>query len=102
MPRISTEKNEDNFKCSMDIKDQEGKIIGAVCVLKGKHLGNDILFISKDDNAFSVRSITELINKLSRENISYEEKKRILDFISERLLYLEIRKKKILPTQRRQ
>lgn len=78
----------------MDIKDKEGKTLGAVCVLKGKDLyKNDILFMPSNDNAFSVRSVTELVNKLSKKNISYEERKNVLHFTSERLSYLENRKK---------
>ncbi len=68
--------------------------LGAVCVLKGKDLDkNDILFMPSNDNAFSVRSVTELVNKLSKNNIPYEERKKVLDFTSERLSYLENRKK---------
>ena len=86
--------NEKNIKSCMDIKDKEGQTLGAVCVLKGKDLEkNDILFMPTNDNAFSVRSVTELVNKLSRKNISYEERKKVLDFTSERLSYLENRNK---------
>lgn len=86
--------DEKNIKACMDIKDKEGKTLGAVCVLKGKDLHkNDILFMPSNDNAFSVRSVTELVNKLSKKNISYEERKKVLDFTSERLSYLENRKK---------
>ena len=86
--------DEKNIKSCMDIKDKEGKTLGAVCVLKGKDLDkNDILFMPSNDNAFSVRSVTELVNKLSKKNISFEERKKVLDFTSERLSYLEIRNK---------
>ena len=86
--------DEKNIKSCMDIKDKEGKTLGAVCVLKGKDLNkNDILFMPSNDNAFSVRSVTELVNKLSKKNISYEDRKKVLDFTSERLSYLENRKK---------
>jgi hypothetical protein len=34
-------------------------------------------------------SITELINMLSKKNISFNEKRRVLEFLSERLRVLE-------------
>jgi hypothetical protein len=36
-----------------------------------------------------VRSITELINMLSKKDVSFEERKLVLDFLSERLRALE-------------
>lgn len=77
---------------SMDVRDKEGKIIGAICVLKGKNLQrNDIIFMPLKGDAFSVRSTVELINKISKF-ISYKELKMIIEFIARRLLYLDKKK----------
>jgi hypothetical protein len=37
----------------------------------------------------SVRSTTELINMLSKKNVSFEDRKIVLDFLAERLRVLE-------------
>lgn len=74
----------------MDVKDKNGKILGAVCVAPAKELGKrDILLMEEESGTQSARSITELINMLSKKNVSYEERKIVLDFLSERLRSLE-------------
>lgn len=75
---------------SMDVKDNEGNLLGAVCVTPTKERGKrDILLMDETTGTQSFRSITELINMLSRKNVTYEERKQVLDFLSERLIYLE-------------
>lgn len=76
----------------MNITNGKGDIIGAVCIVKSKDPDKyDIMFMPKsgEDGALSVRSLTELINKLQKEGISFEERKRVLNYASERLWYLE-------------
>jgi hypothetical protein len=84
-----------------DVKSGEGKILGAVCVSIGKRPGSrDILFMMRDDvdlrgkqihkgRAFSVRSVTEMLNILANWSVSYDERKRVHDFVTERLRLLE-------------
>ncbi|MGD0158673.1 MAG: hypothetical protein ABSB89_00070 [Candidatus Bathyarchaeia archaeon] len=76
-------------------------MLGAVCVSIGKKLGSrDILFMLQDEvdlrgktihkgKAFSVRSVTEMLNILANWNVSYEERKRVHNFVTERLRILE-------------
>lgn len=83
-------KEEKKFISTMDVKDKNGKILGAVCVAPAKELGKrDILLMEEESGTQSARSITELINMLSKKNVSYEERKIVLDFLSERLRSLE-------------
>jgi hypothetical protein len=78
------------FTSTMDVKDKSGKLLGAVCVAPAKEIGKrDILLMDEKTGTQSVRSITELINMLSKKNVSFEERKQVLDFLSERLRYLE-------------
>ena len=85
--RNETEKN---YISSMDVKDEKGNILGAVCVSPAKELGKrDIILMDENSGSFSVRSTTELINMLSKKHVPFEERKQVLDFLSERLRYLE-------------
>ena len=77
-------------KACLDLKNSEGQKVGAVCVTlskvgKGKR---DLIYMKVNGGALSARSNTELVNILIKEKIPYEERKRALDFIGERLLYL--------------
>ena len=87
------EKNEKNYENGcMDILDDKGEFLGSVCVLKGKDLGkSDIIFmpINEENNSFSVRSVTELANKMTKEMIPLKQRKEVLNFASDRLWYLE-------------
>jgi hypothetical protein len=83
-------KDEKKITSSMDIKDNNGNILGAVCVAPAKEIGKrDILLMDETTGTQSFRSITELINMLSRKNVTFEERKLVLDFLSERLIYLD-------------
>lgn len=74
----------------MDVKDKNGNILGAVCVAPAKEIGKrDILLMDESTGTQSVRSITELINMLSKKDVTFEERKQVLDFLSERLRNLE-------------
>ncbi len=84
------EKIEDEFTSSIDLKDDKGKIWGAVFVSPSKEHGKrDIILMDEEYGTCSVRSITELINMLSKKNITFNEKRRVLEFLSERLRILE-------------
>ncbi len=83
-------KIEYKFSSSIDLKDDKGKVWGAVFVSPSKEIGKrDIILIDEESGTFSVRSITELINMLSKKNISFNEKRRVLEFLEERLRILE-------------
>ena len=81
---------EHKYISSMDVKDEKGNILGAVCVSPAKELGKrDIILMDENSGSFSVRSTTELINMLSKKHVPFEERKQVLDFLAERLRYLE-------------
>ncbi len=68
---------------------------GAVCVALSKHIGRkerkvDIIFMQEEEEkgAWSVRSTTELMNTLAHWQVSFEERKRVFDFVAERLRVL--------------
>ena len=82
-------KNSAKFTSTMDVKDKNGKLLGAVCVAPAKEIGKRDILLMDEKTTQSVRSITELINMLSKKNVSFEERKQVLDFLSERLRYLE-------------
>jgi hypothetical protein len=83
-------KVEDNFLNSIDLKDEEGNIWGAVFVSTSKEFGKrDIILMDEKSGTHSARSITELINMLSKKNVSFNDKKRVLEFLAERLRILE-------------
>jgi len=77
------------FTSTMDVKDKSGNLLGAVCVAPAKEIGKRDILLMDEKSTQSVRSITELINMLSKKNVSFEERKQVLDFLSERLRYLE-------------
>ena len=45
--------------------------------------------MDENSGTYSARSITELINMLSKKNVSFTDKKRVLEFLAERLRTLE-------------
>ena len=66
---------------------------GAVCVALSKNVGRkerkvDIIFMPEEVGAWSVRSTTELMNVLAQWQVSFEERKRVFDFVAERLRVL--------------
>ena len=84
------EKIEDKFSSSIDLKDEKGNVWGAVFVSTSKELGKrDIILIDERSGTCSARSITELINMLSKKNVSFTDKRRVLEFLAERLRILE-------------
>jgi hypothetical protein len=66
---------------------------GAVCVALSKNIGRkelkvDLIFMPEEEGAFSVRSTTELMNILAHWKVSFDERKRVFDFVAERLRVL--------------
>ena len=68
---------------------------GAVCVALRKDFGKkgsgrkvDIICMLEDSGSFSVRSVTELMNILWKCEVSFEDRKRVFDFVAERLRVL--------------
>jgi hypothetical protein len=85
-----TEYNKQKYTSSMDVKDENGDILGAVCVTPSKEMGKrDILLMDEKTGTQSVRSTTELINMLSKKKVTFHERKLVLDFLAERLRDLE-------------
>jgi len=83
------DENKNKFISSKDVKDKNGNILGAVCVAPAKEIGKRDILLMENSGTQSVRSITELINMLSKKDVSLEERKLVLDFLSERLRTLE-------------
>lgn len=78
------------YTSSMDVKDKNGDLLGAVCVTPSKEVGKrDIMLMAENSGTQSVRSTTELINVLSKKNVSFDDRKMVLDFLAERLVSLE-------------
>jgi hypothetical protein len=66
---------------------------GAVCVALSKNIGRkerkvDLIFMPEEEGAFSVRSTTELMNILTHWKVSFDERKRVFDFVAGRLCVL--------------
>lgn len=66
---------------------------GAVCIALSKNIGRrerkvDLIFMPEEKGAFSVRSTAELMNILANWKVSFEERKRVFDFVAERLRIL--------------
>ncbi|MGC9518013.1 MAG: hypothetical protein ACP5C3_10015 [Methanomicrobiales archaeon] len=84
------DENTENFSNSIDLKDEKGNILGAVGVVPSKELGKrDLILMDEKTGTQSARSITELINMLSKKKVSFKEKRRVLDFLAEKLRMLE-------------
>jgi hypothetical protein len=82
--------SDQNFLNSIDLKDENGKVWGAVFVSTSKEFGKrDIILMDETSGTHSARSITELINMLSKKNVSFTDKKLVLEFLAERLRDLE-------------
>lgn len=83
-------KEVNKFSSSIDLIDENGHVWGAVFVSTSKELGKrDIILMDEKTGTHSARSITELINMLSKMNVSFIDKKRVLEFLADRLRMLE-------------
>jgi len=84
------ENAENKFSFTMDLKDEDGNIRAVISVIPSKEAGKrDILLMDVQEGNFSVRSITELLNLLERKEVPVEDRKNVLEFLAERLLFLE-------------
>jgi hypothetical protein len=85
--------NEDEeklFPFTLDLKDEDGNVWATISVIPSKDaFKRDILLIDAEEGNSSVRSVTELLNLLEKRNISLEDKKRVIEFLAERLIFLE-------------
>jgi hypothetical protein len=78
------------FSFTLDLKDEDGNVWATISVIPSKDaFKRDILLIDAQEGNFSVRSVTELLNLLEKRNISLEDKKRVIEFLAERLIFLE-------------
>jgi hypothetical protein len=81
---------ENNFSFTMDLKDENNDIWLTISVMPSKEVGKrDILLMDVNDGNFSFRSITELINMLMKKKVSFTDRKAVLDFLANSLLFLE-------------
>ncbi len=79
-----------NIPVTFDVRDDMGNTWAAVSVVPSKDPGKrDILLIDVNDGNFSVRSITELLNLLEKKKVPFDERKKVLEFLDERLQFLE-------------
>jgi hypothetical protein len=87
--------NEEQKGGSMNCNDvryvrDDKTLTGAVCVVLNREIGKrarkvDIIFMDEKKGAWSVRSTTELMNVIMKWKVPFEERKRVLDFVAERL-----------------
>jgi hypothetical protein len=81
---------ENNYSFTMDLKDENNDIWLTISVMPSKEVGKrDILLMDVNDGNFSFRSITELINMLMKKKVSFTDRKAVLDFLANSLLFLE-------------
>jgi hypothetical protein len=81
---------DNNFSFTMDLRDDGGNIWAAVSVIPSKEVGKrDILLMDIKEGNISVRSITELLNLLHKKKVSFDNKKKVVDFLADSLLFLE-------------
>ena len=82
--------NQNNFTFTMDLRDNNDNIWAAISIIPSKEAGKrDLLLIDAINGNFSFRSITELINFLQKKKVSFIERKKVLDFLANSLLFLE-------------
>ncbi len=82
--------NQNNFTFTLDLRDDNDNIWAAISIIQSKEAGkSDLLLIDANNGNFSFRSITELINFLQKKKVSFIERKKVLDFLANSLLFLE-------------
>jgi len=76
---------------TLDLRNDEDDIMAVVSVIPSKEVGKrDIIYMDAEEGNVSVRSITELLNLLQKKNISFDNRKKVVDFLSDSLLFLEL------------
>ncbi len=85
-----TEITGDKFSFYMDLVDEKGNVWGTVSVVPIKERNKrDIILSDSNNDKFSFRSSTELLNMLMKRKVSYKERKDVMEFLSDSLLFLE-------------
>jgi len=90
---VNNQKNEQRSCIDVRYVRDNKTLSGAVCVALSKNVGRkdrkvDLIFMPEEQGAFSVRSTTELMNILANWKVSFEERKRVFDFVAQRLRML--------------
>jgi hypothetical protein len=90
---VNNQKNEQRSCIDVRYVRDNKTLSVAVCVALSKNVGRkdrkvDLIFMPEEQGAFSVRSTTELMNILANWKVSFEERKRVFDFVAERLRML--------------
>jgi hypothetical protein len=81
---------DNNFSFTIDLRDGDGDIWAVVSVIPSKEPGKrDIILMDVEEGNYSFRSITELLNLLQKKKVSFEDRKMVLDFLADSLLFLE-------------
>lgn len=81
---------DNNFSFTMDLRDDDGDVWVAISVISSKEVGKrDILLMDVQEGNISVRSITDLLNLLQKKKVSFENRKKVVDFLAASLLFLE-------------
>ena len=87
---MNNQNNEQTSCIDVRYERDNKRLTGAVCVALSKNVGRkdrkvDLIFMPEEEGAFSVRSTTELMNILAHWKVSFEERKRVFDFVAGRL-----------------
>jgi hypothetical protein len=78
------------FSLYMNLLDEKGNIWGIISVIPIKEQNKrDIILSDVNNEKFSFRSITELLNMLMKRNISFEDRKEVMEFLSDSFSFLE-------------
>jgi hypothetical protein len=78
------------FSFYMDLMDENDNLWGTLSVIPIKERGKrDIILSDVNNGNFSFRSITELLNMLMKRKVSYDERKSVVEFLANSLLFLE-------------
>ena len=79
-----TEITGDKFSFYMDLVDEKGNVWGTVSVVPIKERNKrDIILSDSNNDKFSFRSSTELLNMLMKRKVSYKERKDVMEFLSD-------------------
>ena len=93
---MSVKRNEPERICRI-FRGKEGKPVGRVCVGPSKDMEERdiIIFFKNEGRARSVRSTTELINKLAKAKVPEKEIFDTYEFVTKKLRSLELREAEV-------
>ncbi len=69
-----------------EVRNRYGEVVGKVLIMPDKNNKGSDLILMEDNKARSMRSTTELVNNLLKNNVSDEELKLVFNFIKLELL----------------